>query len=351
MIEYLHRWARTAPDRPAIIDAGTTDRIRYGTLLDRAELLGRSLAIDPGDRVATVLDRRLETIVLFWGIMAGGGVVVALDPEEPADQIANQCQRAAVRQCIADSNDTARLAGALPEETNLTALSEVLKTARSQPGASGSAVFESPSRGLDRTRVILFTSGTTGQPSGIRLTGRNLGASAASTIARVGANRDDRWLLDLPVFHAGGFSIPIRTAMLGATTVLREDFDPSESAATMAEYDVTGVSLVPTMLDRLLDGPGIPDTLEFVLVGGAATPPRLVERALTANVPVYPSYGMTETASGVATATPEEVARDAETVGRPVQAADVAICDDRRTEQPSGEPGEIVVSGAIVSPG
>ncbi|MGM0371850.1 MAG: class I adenylate-forming enzyme family protein, partial [Halobacteriota archaeon] len=210
---------------------------------------------------------------------------------------------------------------------------------------------EAGSQRLDRTRVVLFTSGTTGRPTGVRLTGRNLGASAASTVSRLGVTAADRWLLDLPIYHAGGLSIPIRTAMLGATTVLRQGFDTEATAATMTAYEVTGVSLVPTMLRRLLDGPGVPETLEFALVGGAETPPSLVKQALEADVPIFASYGMTETASGIATATPAELRQDPETVGRPVRAASVSILGPDGAPLDPGQVGEIAVSGAIVSPG
>jgi O-succinylbenzoic acid--CoA ligase len=80
-------------------------------------------------------------------------------------------------------------------------------------------------------------------------------------------------------------------------------------------------------------------------------PPALVERALDADVPIYVSYGMTETASGVATATPAELRADPETVGRPVTAATVSIRTESGEPVAAGETGEITVSGPIVSPG
>lgn len=348
MDEFLRRWARTEPDRTALVDARSGDTYRYDELDAWAGQIASELASrghETGDRVALAMARQPAAIAAVWGIFRAGGVAVPLDPDEPSQNLHSRCERAQVEFCLLAPEGKEIPPEAVPPGC------EPVQVPAGPPSGSGAESFDPRTRPLDATRLVLFTSGTTGQPTGVRLTGRNLGASAASTVARLGASTADRWLLDLPIYHAGGLSIPIRTAMLGARTVLRPAFDARETARTMREFDVTGVSLVPTMLDRLLDGPGLPDTLGFVLVGGAATPPSLVERALDAGVPLYASYGMTETASGIATATPSELAVEPETVGRPVRAASVSVLGPETRPVATGDTGEIAVSGAIVSPG
>ncbi|MFB6110865.1 MAG: class I adenylate-forming enzyme family protein [Halodesulfurarchaeum sp.] len=347
MDEYLRRRARKDPDRTALVDGRNGTTYRYGDLDGWARRIAGELTNRghvTGDRVALLMKRQPAAIAAVWGVFRAGGVVVPLDPDEPDRNLHSRCERAAVEYALHEPG-TDRVAGSVPE----TGAPLAVPAAPSSGGEPPS--FESRDRPLDATRAILFTSGTTGRPTGVRLTGRNLGASAASTIDRLGVESRDRWLLDLPIAHAGGLSIPIRTAMRGATTVLSAEFDTQETARTMRERDVTGVSLVPTMLDRLLEGPGLPDSLRFVLLGGAAAPPSLVESALAADVPLFASYGTTETASGVATATPAELRADPETVGRPVRAAEVSILGPENAPVDTGETGEIAVSGPIVSPG
>jgi O-succinylbenzoic acid--CoA ligase len=347
--KYLRRWARTDPDRTALVAAQTSDTYSYGELDAWAGQIASELASrghETGGRVALMMARQPAAIAAVWGIFRAGGVAVPLDPDEPSQNLHSRCERAQVEFCLLAPGRKE-----IPQEAVPAGCETVQVPAGAVSGPGEGRTFDPRTRSLDATRLVLFTSGTTGQPTGVRLTGRNLGASAASTVARLGATAADRWLLDLPISHAGGLSIPIRTAMLGAQTVLRPAFDARETARTMREFGVTGVSLVPTMLDRLLDGPGLPDTLRFVLVGGAATPPSLVQQALDAGVPLYASYGMTETASGIATATPSELAVEPETVGRPVRAASVSVLGPENRPVATGDTGEIAVSGAIVSPG
>jgi O-succinylbenzoic acid--CoA ligase len=106
------------------------------------------------------------------------------------------------------------------------------------------------------------------------------------------------------------------------------------------------------MLVRLLDaGWTPPASLRFVLLGGAPASEELLERALDRGVPVYPTYGATETASQVATATPADVRAHPETVGRPLRRTDVSVLDADGSAASTGERGEVVVSGPTVTPG
>ena len=337
MDEWLARAAERRPGHPALIDAETGQAWTYRELAAWAEEIATALrerGVEAGAPVGLLARRRPLTIATIWAVFQVDGVLVPLPPDGPTADRDARSERAGV-ETLLDPGDGDREMPAIRRESREQRLDCGL--------ASGHPI--------DRTQVVLFTSGTTGDPTGVCLTGRNLGASAASTVARLGAGPADRWFLDLPLYHAGGLSIPLRTAMLGATTVLNPAFDAAESARRMAAHDVTGVSLVPTMLDRLLDGPGLPASLRFALIGGAETPLALVERALAAGVPIYASYGMTETASGIATASPAELRDSADTVGRPVRAASVEILGEHDQPVDPGTVGEIAVSGPLVSPG
>lgn len=203
----------------------------------------------------------------------------------------------------------------------------------------------------DDTALILFTSGTTDEPKGVRLTLGNLLASATASAFRLGVDPDDRWLCCLPVSHMGGLAPTVRTVLYGATLVVQRGFDASATARALDTRQVTQVSLVPTQLKRLLDAGWTPDpSLRTVLLGGAPATRSLLERADEAGVPVYPTYGMTEAASQIATARPAECQANPGTVGRPLVCTDVTIVDGDRLSDP-GEHGEIVVDGPTITPG
>jgi O-succinylbenzoic acid--CoA ligase len=202
----------------------------------------------------------------------------------------------------------------------------------------------------DDTALILFTSGTTGEPKGVRLTPGNLVSSAVSSAFRLGVSPGDRWLCCLPMYHMGGLAPTVRSALYGTTLLVQREFDADATAAVLAEEGITGVSLVPTQLSRLLDaGVEAPD-LRTILLGGAPAPETLLDRAAEAGLPVYPTYGLTETASQVATALPQDVKNHPGTVGQPLFGTTVRLVDGGEPVE-RGREGEIVVDGPTVTPG
>ena len=154
------------------------------------------------------------------------------------------------------------------------------------------------------TAAILFTSGTTGRPRGAMLSYDALVASAAASAVHLGWREDDRWMACMPLAHVGGLSILTRCLLARACVVLEPRFDAATLPAAIVEHRVTLLSLVPTMLGRLLDAHPDwtpPAHLRAVLLGGAGAPARLLERAAARGVPVQTTYGLTEACSQVVT--------------------------------------------------
>ena len=150
--------------------------------------------------------------------------------------------------------------------------------------------------------LVVFTSGSTGGSKGVRLTLENLEAAASASAQHLGHGEDDTWLLALPMHHVGGLSIVVRQLYAGGTIELLPGFDETSFAVAL-RGDVTMVSVVPTMLTRIIEHGPFTD-LRAVLVGGGPIPEGLLERAADAGLPVLPTYGMTETFGQVATLKP-----------------------------------------------
>jgi O-succinylbenzoic acid--CoA ligase len=180
--------------------------------------------------------------------------------------------------------------------------------------------------------AVLHTSGTTAAPKPVALTRDNFLASALGSAVALGLDPAERWLCPMPLTHVGGLSIPIRSAIYATTAVLHGRFDTEAVLNDLMnpERRITLVSLVPTMLARLLDaGLERPPTLRWALLGGGPIALALLERAERADVPVAPTYGMTEACSQIAT------------FGWPLAGVEVVTAGD----------GEVLVQGPIVSPG
>jgi O-succinylbenzoic acid--CoA ligase len=171
--------------------------------------------------------------------------------------------------------------------------------------AGGGATVVGPEpevTGPGDAELVVFTSGTTGPPKGVRLTMLNLTAAASASAEHLGHGQEDNWLLAMPLHHVGGISIIVRQAYSGGSITLLPRFEANAVVETM-RGPVTMVSVVPTMLARLLEH-GPYHGLRAVLVGGGPIRDGLLEAASARGLPVLPTYGMTETFGQVATLRP-----------------------------------------------
>ena len=189
--------------------------------------------------------------------------------------------------------------------------------------------------------AVVTTAGSSGDPKGVILTRGNVDAAIAASRARLGNDATDRWLLCLPLYHIAGLSVIWRSLAAGGSVLIHDRFDAARVAEALKSGQASMVSLVPTMLHRLLDAdPGPYDGLRAVLVGGGPANRELVERGLESGLPVLTTYGTTETASQVATVTAGEEYEGLATTGKPLDGMMVTFDD-----------GEILVDGPAVSPG
>ena len=182
----------------------------------------------------------------------------------------------------------------------------------------------------DAIQLLIPTSGTDGVAKAVMLSGANLAASVKASRARIRLQPGDVWLACLPLHHIGGLSILLRCLEAAATVLLHEGFDPARVWADLHSRAVTHVSLVPAMLARLLDHAGNaapPNTLKTVLVGGGPLNAMLARRARWAGWPLCVTYGLSETASQVATLCDPREDWEAGDVGPPLEGIQVEIVD------------------------
>jgi o-succinylbenzoate---CoA ligase len=171
-----------------------------------------------------------------------------------------------------------------------------------QPNVVVDAEGEARARSGERrtapdTAVIIGTSGSTGEPKGVELSAAALRHSALVSLARLGAADGGRWLCCLPVTHVAGLQVLVRSLLSDSERAVVSRLD----ATALRESGCSHISVVPTQLVRLLAEPGGAAALaafSAVLVGGAAAPAGLLDRARAAGVRVVTTYGMSETCGG-----------------------------------------------------
>jgi O-succinylbenzoic acid--CoA ligase len=175
--------------------------------------------------------------------------------------------------------------------------------------------------------LAILTSGTTGRPKAAVLSTAALVASAESWLAALPAATG--WLLAVGLGHVAGIGVAWRAALSGVPLVVLDRPDPAAIVAALgADPSLSHVSLVPTMLTRILDATGDappPVSLRAVPLGGGPIPAALVRRALDAGWPIVPTYGLTEAGSGVTALATDEAANHPHSAGRALPGVEVRI--------------------------
>ncbi|WP_330632370.1 class I adenylate-forming enzyme family protein [Halocatena halophila] len=336
-----------SPAATAVVDPETDASWTYAELDGAVETLaGRLSTFDvSGERIALCAEPSPTAIQLVHAAMRAGAVIVPVDPTHPIDD--GRLERVDPALVV--------VAGIAPDRIDQTNTPWPVRSLKADgPVAS---IDTEPIGSLSHARlqpddplVYLFTSGTTGQPDLVELTVNNVCYSAMASSKRLQTTAGDRWCSPLGLHHMGGLA-PIYRAVLDGMTVVPSTTDPETLLTTLHTYEATAVSLVPVLLEQLLEKRSLPSSLRTVLLGGGPASPTLLEECLDRSVPVFPTYGMTETASQIATGTPADVKAAPDSVGRPVFTTSVTIVDENGAPCPPNTEGEIVVSGPTVSPG
>lgn len=200
---------------------------------------------------------------------------------------------------------------------------------------------------LDDIASIMFTSGTTGPQKAVPQTFRNHYASAIGCKDSLGFNHDTNWLSVLPIYHISGLSVLLRAVIEGFTVRIVDKFNAEQILTMIKNERITHISLVPQTLNWLMQqGLHEPYDLQKILLGGAKLSATMIETALQYNLPIYNSFGMTETCSQFLTATPEMLHARPDTVGMPSANVNVKIKGPNKEGH-----GELMIKGANVMNG
>ncbi len=347
---WLAHRACVAPDQPALLADGA--RWSFAELDRQATATARKLAAlgaRPGDRVALLLHNGPEFAAIVHAAPRLGATLVPLNTRLAAPELAWQIADVGARLLIYHADNAALAASAMQLLDERPSATDVIGL----PDLPEAGVELRTTINLDEIATIIYTSGTTGRPKGAMLTYGSYWWSAVGSALNLGNHAGDRWLTMLPLFHVGGLSILVRAAIYGIPAVVQRGFDPAAANRAIDGEGVTIVSVVGAMLQRMLDERGAlpyPAALRCVLLGGGPAPRPLLEACAARGVPVVQTYGLTETASQVATLAPADALRKLGSAGQPLLPTELRIDRDGAPAAP-GEVGEILVRGPTVMRG
>ena len=290
------------------------ERMTFAELDQEAEHAARRLVaygVRRGANVAVTMGGGLGQIILIHALMKTGAVLLPLSPKLSAEE----------RQAAIDSN---RVSVDLDDPNRLT------RTEADMPLLG--------EHDMEDLHCRILTSGSTGSAHTVGLTYGNHLFSAMGSAFNIGVNPEDRWLCALPVSHISGLSIVMRSVIYGTTMVLQDRFETDGVRYAIEDQGVTVISMVSTMLLRLLEEDVDLSAPRAILVGGGPVPQGALEEALSRGASVIQTYGLTETCSQVTTLEVKEARRKVGSVGRPLLTSHLRIQD-----------GEILVQGPTVS--
>jgi fatty-acyl-CoA synthase len=354
----LEMAAEAAPDRVAI--GPRRSGITYRQMLDRAGRTAGWLTDQPGAHVGS-LDVNSEAIpLLLFGAGLLGRPFAPLNYRLAPEQLGAILGRLAPLTLLA--GDGMSLPSGSSADVRVIRRLDLQRAATGEDGPPDVHRPVDP----DAVAVLLFTSGTTGEPKAAVLRHRHLVSYIISTVEFLGAGEDEATLISVPPYHVAGLSAVLSSVYAGRRIVQMEAFDADGWVEVVRREEITHAMVVPTMLSRILDamvrhGLSLP-SLRHLSYGGGRMPVPTVERALQLlpDVDFVNAYGLTETSSTVAVLGPEEhragldptqpgARRRLASVGRPLPSLEVEIRSPDGAVLAWGEPGEIHVRGDQVS--
>ncbi|MGO8730367.1 MAG: long-chain-fatty-acid--CoA ligase [Streptosporangiaceae bacterium] len=321
----------------------------------RVTSLLSSLRIEPGDRVALMMPNVPAFPVIFYGAIGAGAVVVPMNPLLKSREVAFYLGDSGAKVIFAwhaASDEAAKGAES--------AGAEMIRV--DEPDASSVlAGLEPAGRRAERAEnddaVILYTSGTTGQPKGAELTHANLTRNAELTaVTLIKAGPDDVIMGCLPLFHVFGLTCGLlATICSGSCLTLLPRFDPAKALEIIGRDKVTIFEGVPTMYAAMLHQPGSADadvsSLRTCISGGAAMPVELMRSfERTFGCIILEGYGLSETSPVASFNHPDKV-RKPGSIGTPILGVEMRVVDADGADVPVGEIGEIAIRGHNIMKG
>lgn len=322
------------------------------------------LGIGRGDVVALLLYNRAELLEMLLAANRVGAAVLPLNHRLSAAEWHYILEHAQAVALLTEPEFLSQV----ESMSDLPALKHQLLLADTAPGSW--TVFEdlvTAHRGTlmsavdvdgDELHRLMYTSGTTSRPKGVKLTHNNLLWKNVGHILEFGLTEHDRTLICGPMYHVGGLDLPgIGTLHAGGSLVLLHRFDAAAVLTTIAQERPTNIWLAPAMMNALLQHPNLPNTdvssLRFIIGGGEKMPEPLISRITEAfpNAWFSDAYGLTETLAGDTFNDSDHMLSKAGSVGRPVAHLQVRIMRDDDTPAAAGETGEIALRGPKVFSG
>ncbi|MFD1851185.1 o-succinylbenzoate--CoA ligase [Oceanobacillus bengalensis] len=339
---WLTKQADLSPNHIAIeLDSG--DAMTFRELKEYSQMLAKKLAnlnIEKGTHVGILSSNSIIMLATIHALSYLGAVGVLLNVRLTEEEMNYQVKDAEVNVLLTADNFRE-----FAEQLDVPTIFSFSDMEKLQPRETKLQT----ELHLDDHFTIIYTSGTTGFPKGVIHTYGNHLWSAVGSALNLGIHPNDKWLIPLPLFHVSGLSTSMKSVIYGMPIYLLEKFDEEIVHHAIMEKGITIASVVTVMVQRLMKQLGngqYPEAFRCMLLGGGPAPRPLLEAAKDKNIPVFQSYGMTETSSQIVTLSPSYALEKIGSAGKSLFSAQLKI-----SGQTDAQVGEIMVKGPMVTKG
>ncbi|NOX64733.1 MAG: o-succinylbenzoate--CoA ligase [Chlorobi bacterium] len=324
---------------PAIItESKNIDYPEMTRLINNTAAKYLSDGVMPKNRIAIISENSFEFVITVYALWRLNAVPVLLNIRLTEDELSRQI-------------DFAECSVLLKSKRYSNYLTKYPSQLSSVEYSDRAINYENETNGND-TAVILFTSGSSGKPKGVEITNSNLFESYLSITSEYSFTSADRFLASLPFYHIGGFSIITRAILSGGTLIIPISLKTDVIAESLQKYEPTVISLVPTMLKRLIEKKVQPNkNLRLAFVGGGPSDDDLVITAINLGWSFVKVYGSTETSSMISGINDEKLREKPASGGKAFKNVEIKILNDSYEEVEPFEVGEIAVKSKSIVKG
>jgi long-chain acyl-CoA synthetase len=314
----------------------------------------RSRGVEPGDRVGMVLPNVLSFPIVFYGALLAGATVVPMNPLLKAREVEYYLRDSGARLVVTGEQS----AEPVTEAAGTVGIEAVTVGPAMPDALLADEPLDAPvDRADGDTAVILYTSGTTGQPKGAELTHAGLNSNARTTQETLLESTPDDVIMGcLPLFHVFGLTCSLNAGVLaGSSLTLIPRFDGGKALSVVERDGVTVFQGVPTMFSAMLHQPDAAErdmsSLRLCVSGGSAMPVEVMRSfEETFGCIVLEGYGLSET-SPVASFNHPHAERKPGSIGTPIRGVEMRLVDDDGGDVAAGDVGEIAIRGENVMKG
>ena len=344
--------ARNAPDRVFLADPATGREYSHSECWSEAQRIAsviREKGVKPGEPVAYAFANSSDAALAILGLLYGGFLATAINLVAGENNISYVLEHSRCKLVIADESGRQLLGPIIQEIPNAPDVIDLPELMQNQPENG----FANAQPHADADGLLMYTSGTTGQPKGVVLTQANLLAGGTNTMTAHQLSSTDRGLCVLPLYHINAFCVSLMASLVsGSGLVIPPKFSASSFWDTISTHKCTWFSVVPTQIFYLLHNTGSnASKCKQLRFGRSASAPLSPDMHAVFEerfkIPIIETMGLTETAAQILS---NPLPPGSRKIGSPGIAFgnEVIIADEMQNEVPQGEEGEILVRGPNV---